>query len=227
VRGLVFDLDDTLFDQKDWIVRKLRLLWLAEQAWLPPERDFMRATLAILEEGERARLFDAYVQTQGLGEAERQRLIVGFRAAQPAAGRLYADVAGALAQLRRKGLRLGLLTDNPAASQRLKLERTGLAAALDAVVLTGELGHAKPHSAAFDAVAQGLELPAAQLVMVGDHLFRDTLGALDAGYRHAFHVQRPGGFFNFDLGLCGPLLPAGRWSVLKGLQELDWYLDKA
>ena len=58
VRGVVFDLDDTLFDQKDWIVRKLRLVWHAEQAWLPPERSFMSATLAILEEGERALLFD-------------------------------------------------------------------------------------------------------------------------------------------------------------------------
>lgn len=226
VQGVVFDLDDTLLDQKDWIHRKLRLLWQAEQHWLPPEPDFLRATLAILEEGERAKLFDVYAHQQGLTEAQRLTLINSYRSARPSAARLYPDVAGALAQLRSRGLRLGLLTDNPAASQRDKLLASGLETALDAVVLTGDLGSPKPAAAAFAAAAHGLGLAPAQLVMVGDHLFRDSLGALDAGYQHAFHLQRAGAFFNFDLRLCRPLLPVGRMTAIAGLPELDWYLRK-
>lgn len=226
VAGVVFDLDDTLFDQKDWILRKLRLLWQAEKHWLPCEVDFLKATLAILEEGERAKLFDVYAQQQGLSEAQRLSLISSYRVARPDTGRLYPDVAGALAQLRRCGLRLGLLTDNPAVSQRDKLRATQLEPAFDAVVLTGELGKPKPAAAAFAAVAQRLGLLAEQLVMVGDHVFRDSLGALDAGYAHAFHLQRAGAFFNFDIALCQPLLPAGRFTCLTGLNELNWYLTK-
>ena len=224
VRGVVFDLDDTLLDQKDWIQRKLRLLWQVEQHWLPPEQDFLRLTLAILEEGERAKLFDVYARQEGLSEAQRLTLISSYRMAQPSAARLYPDVAGALLQLRRRGLRLGLLTDNPAASQRSKLKASGLETALDAVVLTGDLGSPKPAPAAFAAAARSLGLAPAQLVMVGDHLFRDSLGALNAGYQHAFHLQRAGAFFNFDLQLCGTHLPAGRMTALVGLPELDWYL---
>ena len=227
VQGVVFDLDDTLLDQKDWIHRKLRLLWQAEKHWLPDEMNFLRGTLAILEEGERAKLFDVYVRQQNLSEAQRLTLINSYRSALPSAGRLYPDVAGALAQLRRRGLRLGLLTDNPAASQRDKLSATHLEAAFDAVVLTGELGTPKPAVAAFAAAAQRLGLDPGQLVMVGDHVFRDSLGALDAGYAHAFHMQRAGAFFNFDLRLCRSLLPTGRFTALTGLQELDWYLRKS
>lgn len=226
VQGVVFDLDDTLFDHKDWIVRKLRLLWQAEKTSLPAEDMFIRDALAILEEGARSTLFDVYARQHDLSEAQRQTLIASYRAARPAAGRLYPDVAGALAQLRRRGLRLALLTDNPAQSQRDKLAATGLETALDAVVLTGELGCPKPAAAAFEAVARRLGLPVQQLVMVGDHVFRDSLGALEAGFAHAFHLQRPGAFFNFDLQLCRPLLPTGRFTVLTGLQELDWYLQK-
>ncbi len=226
VAGVVFDLDDTLFDQKDWILRKLRLLWQAEKHWLPREVDFLKSTLAILEEGERAKLFDVYAQQQGLSEAQRLSLISSYRLARPDAGRLYPDVAGALAQLRRRGLRLGLLTDNPAVSQRDKLRATQLEPAFDAVVLTGELGTPKPAAAAFAAVAQRLGLAAEQLVMVGDHVFRDSIGALDAGYAHAFHLQRAGAFFNFDMSLCQPLLPAGRFTCLAGLHELNWYLTE-
>ena len=227
VQGVVFDLDDTLFDQKDWIHRKLRMLWQAEQHWLPSELDFLKATMAILEEGERAKLFDVYARHQGLSDNQRLTLIDVYRKARPDTGRLYPDVAGALAQLRRRGLRLGLLTDNPAVSQRDKLRATPLEPALDAVVLTGELGTPKPAAAAFAAVAHRLGLAADQLVMVGDHIFRDSLGALDAGYAHAFHVQRAGAFFNFDISLCQSLLPAGRLTVLTGLHELNWYLDGA
>ena len=226
VQGVVFDLDDTLFDQKDWIHRKLRMLWQAEQHWLPSEMAFLRATMAILEEGERAKLFDVYARQHGLSESQRMTLINVYRNARPKTGRLYPDVAGALAQLRRRGLRLGLLTDNPAASQRDKLLATRLEPVLDAVVLTGELGAPKPTAAAFAAAAQGLGLRPDQVVMVGDHLFRDSLGALDAGYAHAFHLQRAGAFFNFDLALCRPMLPAGRFTALTGLHELDWYLGK-
>ena len=227
VRGVVFDLDDTLFDQKDWIVRKLRLVWQSEQKWLPDELSFMRATVAILEEGERARLFDVYAQQQGLDEARRLRLIEAFRAALPSTCRLYPDVMGTLTQLRRAGLRLGLLTDNPAASQRAKIQCAGLEPAFDAMVLTGDLGRSKPDRLAFDTAAERLCLAPDQLVMVGDHLFRDTLGALDAGYAHAFHIQRAGGFFSFDLAQCWPLLPTGRWSKLVALHEINWYLDQA
>jgi FMN phosphatase YigB (HAD superfamily) len=95
------------------------------------------------------------------------------------------------------------------------------------VVLTGELGTPKPAGAAFAAAAQRLGLDPGQLVMVGDHVFRDSLGALDAGYAHAFHMQRAGAFFNFDLQLCRSLLPTGRFTALTGLQELDWYLRKS
>ncbi len=227
VKGVVFDLDDTLFDHKDWILRKLRLLWQSEEKWLPAEDRFLRDSLAILEEGQRSTLFDVYARQYELSESQRLTLIASYRAARPVSGRIYPDVAGALAQLRRRGLRLALLTDNPAQSQRDKLAATGLAPAFDAVVLTGELGTPKPAAAAFEAVAQRMGLAPQQLVMVGDHVFRDSLGALDAGFAHAFHVHRQGGFFNFDLQLCRNVMPTARFTALSGLHELDWYLQKA
>ncbi|MCY7316782.1 MAG: HAD family hydrolase [Rubrivivax sp.] len=191
----------------------------------------MRDTLAILEEGQRATLFDVYARqlgrTDDAGQAWRWRLIEAFRAARPPSARLYDDVAGCLAQLRHRGLRLALLTDNPAASQQHKIDCAGLAPAFDALVLTAEIGGSgapKPQAAAFHAAATQLDLPPAALVMVGDHVFRDSLGALEAGYAHAFHIQRAGAFFNFDLALCVPLLPPGRMTVLQSLTELDAHL---
>lgn len=227
VQGLVFDLDDTLFDQKDWIVRKLQILWQQAQAVLPPQDRFLATAIQILEEGERAHLLDKLCRQLGLPAAVLPTLISAYRGIVPPSCHVYGDVWGTLSHLRRAGYRLGLLTDNPAASQRQKLQVSGLDALFDAVVLTGDLGQPKPSQLAFDTVAAALALPANRLVMVGDNPFRDSGGALAAGWAHAFHIHREGAFFNFQLGLCGAALPLERITVLQDLNELTWYLRRA
>lgn len=225
VRGVIFDLDDTLLDQKEWMLGKLEITW-AEARHMLPERDaFLALGLRIIEEGNRARLFDALCVELGLGEAERTQLIHLYRAARPARGLLYTDVRSSLAQLRRLGYRLGVLTDNPPESQRMKMDVCGLAPGFDAIIYTGELGANKPEVRTFAAAAEALGIQRDQLVMVGDNLFRDAEGALQAGYRHAFLIQRPGAFFNFNPSLAARAgVDMHACTLLSGLHELMWHL---
>lgn len=113
VAGVVFDLDDTLLDQKRWIADKLELTWAAHRGQLPQRDDFMQQALHILEEGNRARLIDALCEHFELSQALRETLINTYRTVRPPQASVYDDVLPTLAQLRRQGLRLGLLTDNP------------------------------------------------------------------------------------------------------------------
>jgi FMN phosphatase YigB (HAD superfamily) len=140
---------------------------------------------------------------------------------------VYGDVLPTLAQLRRQGLRLGLLTDNPPASQRMKLDVSGLATHFQAIVFTGELGVTKPATAGFAAIAHVLQIPYHRLVMVGDNLYRDALGALKCGYRHAFLIQRVGGFFNFQPDLATRAgLDLTSLDQLQSLSELLWHIPR-
>lgn len=140
VRGVVFDLDDTLLSQKHWMLDKLWLTWHEERAHLPPRREFLALALRIIEEGNRARLLDALCAELGLGSAMRDRLIALYRALVPERCVLYDDVLPCLEGLRRLGYKIGLLSDNPPASQRQKLEQSGLLPWFDGVVLSSELG---------------------------------------------------------------------------------------
>jgi HAD superfamily hydrolase (TIGR01549 family) len=224
VRGVVFDLDDTLFDQKDWIFRKLGMTWDVERAILPDRTTFLRMALQIVEEGNRSRLFDAIATELSLSDADRVRLIETYRTARPAGCRLYDDVGPTLMQLRKLGYALGLVTDNPPASQRQKLDVAGLSGCFDAVLLTGEMNKAKPHPDVFSQIGQLLSIEPERLIMVGDNLFRDIHGSLDAGFRHAFHIQRPGGFFNFSHALCADVTSMIRVHSISRLDELLWHL---
>lgn len=225
VRGIVFELDNTLLDQKAWMLSKLERTWREEKAILPARTVFLSAALQIIEEGNRGSLFDALSMQLGLDDAICQRLIETYRQARPDDCPLYDDVPATLCQLRRLGYRIGILAGNSAASQRQKLDVCGLLPLTDALVLTAELGTRKPDPKVFEECTRLLDLPPEQLVMVGNNPFRDMQGACNAGYRHAFNVQRVGALYNFNLDLArrvGKAVPA--CTSIASLNELFWYL---
>lgn len=100
---------------------------------------------------------------------------------------------------------VGLVGDGDPAGLRRKLAALGLADAFDVVVSSGEAGRSggKPHPAAFRSALAGLGLPAADVVMIGDHPDEDVAGALAAGMRavrvttgeHATRPDHPGTWF--------------------------------
>jgi FMN phosphatase YigB (HAD superfamily) len=227
VRGIVFELDDTLLDQKAWMVSKLELTWREEKASLPDRTAFLSTALQIIEEGNSACLFDALCLQLDLDSAIRFRLIETYRQARPEDSPLFSDVLVILHQLHRLGYRIGILTDNPSASQRQKLDVCGLLPLIDALVLTADLGTQKPDPKVFEECARSLDLPPGQLVMVGNNLFRDMQGSCNAGYGHAFHIQRAGALFNFNPDLVrrvGNVMPA--CTSISRLNELFWYLGR-
>jgi HAD superfamily hydrolase (TIGR01509 family) len=229
LRGVVFDLDDTLLDHKRWIVAKLALVPAALPGLLPDRRRFLTEALRLLEEGARPDLIERVVSALRLDPGVTESLIEAYRCAAPRAAPLFPDALPALEGLRAAGYRLALLADNPPESQRRKLDAAPeLAAHLDAVVLAREAGAEKPDPRGFLAAAERLGLPPSACAMVGDNPHRDVLGALDAGYGAAVLVTRPSGLFRFDPSLFGELAGVGgRFLAVEGLRLLTALLGRA
>ena len=102
--------------------------------------------------------------------------------------------------LREAGIRIAVVTDNPAASQRQKLARAPFLASVDTVVLTDELGAPKPDPDGYVAAAQRLGLAPREMIAIGDSPWRDGLGALAAGFAGAVIAPRRGGMGNATRG---------------------------
>jgi putative hydrolase of the HAD superfamily len=94
--------------------------------------------------------------------------------------RAYPEVPGVLARLRAGGARLAVVS-NWDVSLHDVLERTGLRPLVDVVVISAELGVAKPDPAIFRAALDRLGAPADGAVHVGDSLEHDVAGARAAG----------------------------------------------
>ncbi|PKL37672.1 MAG: hypothetical protein CVV44_15120 [Spirochaetae bacterium HGW-Spirochaetae-1] len=223
IKGVVFDLDDTLLDQKKWIMNKFEILWEKHSHILPPREDFLSLVLWMLEEGNRSKTIDAVCDYLSLEQSSRDIFIDTYRRIEPVDTCLYKDAELTLVELKTRGYKLALLTDNPPDSQKQKLRVSGLESLFDAVVFTRECGKEKPDKGAFLNIAGKMCIDAANLAMVGDNLFRDIAGAADAGFRLKYWIQRDGTFFNFSEQ---NYLKLGRPSYRKigSLRELLWEL---
>jgi putative hydrolase of the HAD superfamily len=104
--------------------------------------------------------------------------------------RAYPEVPAAVERLRAAGARLAVVS-NWDVSLHDVLERTGLRGLLDAVVISAELGVAKPDPAIFLAALDRLGATAADAMHVGDSLDADVAGARAAGLEVVF-VARNG-----------------------------------
>jgi putative hydrolase of the HAD superfamily len=94
--------------------------------------------------------------------------------------RPYPEVPAALEDLRRRGLRL-VVVSNWDVSLHDTLEREGLGRVVHGVVSSAELGAAKPAPAAFTHALTVAGVPADEAVHVGDRPEEDVEGARAAG----------------------------------------------
>jgi len=98
---------------------------------------------------------------------------------------LTPDAALLLEALRANRVPWGIVTNGPT-TQRDKIVHLGLEGLTDCVFVSGEFGCGKPDRRIFDAAADCLGFPAAQILYVGDHALNDIGGAHGAGMKTAW-----------------------------------------
>lgn len=197
IKAVTFDLDDTLWAVDPVIERANRVLWEWLHAMAPaftarftPD-DFVEGSplrqqclsryphlahsvtqirLCLLRQGLEAVGYE-------LPDAERlaQAAFDAFLSARHEV-ELFAGAAAMLRSLHAQGLRLGALSNGNA-----EVSRTGVAQWFDFQFNADQVGSAKPHPRMFELALRQLQLPASQVVHVGDHPINDVQAATQLG----------------------------------------------
>jgi putative hydrolase of the HAD superfamily len=94
---------------------------------------------------------------------------------------LYPDAVELLRVVKQQQLPTALVTNGASDSQRGKLDALGLEGVFDAVVVSGEIGAAKPDVAPFRVALRTLGMDGDNVWHVGDSLASDVAGANAAG----------------------------------------------
>lgn len=96
--------------------------------------------------------------------------------------RVFPEVLDAIAELRRRGLRVGVLSNAPTNLPRF-LEELGIAPHLDFVVVSASEGVRKPDRRIFEVALQRAGVAPGDALHVGDMYLEDVVGGSSAGLR--------------------------------------------
>ena len=99
----------------------------------------------------------------------------------------YPKVEQLLADLKRAGLRLGVITDYPVGA---KLSALGFDKYWDVAISADTMGHLKPESDAFLLAAEELKIAPEQIIYVGNEYKYDIIGSKRAGMKAAHLAQK-------------------------------------
>lgn len=185
IEGIVFDLDDTLYPERQYV----RSGFAHVAAMAGRTESESRALAAWLEEafeaGIRGDTFDrlAIAFPDVARRISVPALVDAYRTHEPAI-ELAPGVESVLQELLAPGLRLGVLSDGPLASQTAKARRLRLDRWFDPVLLTASLGQgaAKPSSMGFEVIAREWGMDHSCLAYVADNPEKDFVAPHRLGW---------------------------------------------
>lgn len=201
--ALVFDLDDTLFPEHQFVLSGFG----AVDSWLRRERGlrgFAEMAAGLFHDGLRGRVFNDALEQLGMAADEDliAQLVTVYRGHDPVLS-LHDDARWALARF-RKTHRLGLLTDGYLATQRRKLWALRIESIFDAIVYSDEFGREcwKPSPVPYRAIMRRLDCDGTSCTYVSDNPTKDFLAANELGWT-TVQIRRPDGEYRQAVGNAG------------------------
>lgn len=185
IEVVVFDMDDTLYPERDYVRSGYRAVAEHLKKRLNRQDPMGPWMWQRFLSGQHGGAFDALNQhfKLGLTAEDLSDLVTLYREHTPTI-RPYGAAADMLRRMRRH-FRLGLLTDGFLPAQQLKLQALGLRQSFRAVVFTEHLGRDKwkPAPDGFELIATELGAPHAACCYVADNPAKDFLGPNRLGWR--------------------------------------------
>jgi len=86
-----------------------------------------------------------------------------------------------LKELKKMGLKTGLITNGESVLQRFKISTLELADLFDEIIISGETPYEKPQEEIFVMMAEKLGIEPSEMIYAGDHPLNDIEGSRNAG----------------------------------------------
>lgn len=182
-RVLVFDLDDTLFPEhefvlsgfqavSDWVQSKYAIFGFFDVAW------------KLFQEGKRGKIFDQTLDNLEI-KYERsliEELVQVYREHKPAIS-LHEDAQWAINYFKSEK-QLGIITNGLLKTQQNKVKSLGIESSFDEIVYCDVYGSEnwKPSPVPYQKMMEFRGFEGVEYMYVGDHPYKDFVGAKNLGW---------------------------------------------
>ena len=192
---IVFDMDDTLYLERNFVISGFRSVskYIDERTNLTGETLF-EELVTDFENGIRSRNFDLLLSRHPELEQTLKvdDLVHHYRNHEPSIN-LMPEAAEMLRMLKSRGYTLGIISDGYLETQTRKIRSLGLQSIMDIIVLTDIWGRDfwKPHIRAFEKIENVHGSNGDSYIYVGDNPTKDFKPAKKRGWK-AIRLKIPG-----------------------------------
>ena len=190
IKGVIFDLDDTLYSEKQYVKSGFRAVAESlgneeaeEQLW----NYFLMGQPAI----------DTYLKGKNLLH-KKNECLNAYREHIPNIT-LYTGALELIKELLDKEIKVGIITDGRVQGQKNKIAALGLDEVVEDIIITDELGgeqFRKPNDIAFRIMQCRWKIPFEQMVYVGDNPLKDFQAPRQLGIQSIYFANKDGLYSN-------------------------------
>lgn len=196
LKAVIFDLDDTLFDDtacmyaglsaltQAYHIQNIDIKQLYQRHWeIISEIDPLLFSGQIDAQEARKRRYEKLLTELGVQQPDGLEATQIYRKAYQAHWAVIEGGPELLKTLREYGLKIGVLTNYVREVQVEKLAHCGLTPLVDVMLCVDEIPAAKPDPRSYQAICDKLKMTPAEAIMIGDNWENDVQGALSFGMR--------------------------------------------
>jgi uncharacterized cofD-like protein len=176
IQGIIFDLDDTLYDCVDYLreAAQRRAAEAMVKAGLPltMEEAYQKQITLMQQHGPRFKAFARIAEMHGLGNDFVREIMRAYNKNEVEEIHPFPDVIPTLIELRKMGLKLFLVTSGVYARQERKIKLLGLEGLFDRILINDDdMGTTKEEC--YIDIMEESGLIAEQLISVGDRIYSE------------------------------------------------------
>lgn len=176
VKAVVFDLDDTLISEKEYIKSGYRHIARIIEDKFSMDKNQVFDDLMNLFNVSPLNIFNRLCDEYQIEYSKEMilDLVMEYRGHFPDI-QFYNDVLPCLVGLKRSGVKVGIITDGYAIAQRQKLKAIHADEYFDEIIVTDEIGREywKPHPKAFELIKDKFKVNFDEMIYVGDNPEKD------------------------------------------------------
>lgn len=190
VQGIIFDLDDTLYDERQYVASGFQAI-----ADFLKKEDAVEKLWKYFDAGLPA--IDMYLRE--IGETlQKENCLKVYREHRPTLS-LNRGISELLIWLKSQGIKIGIITDGRPDGQRNKIVALGLDQLIDDIIITDELGgeqFRKPCDIAFRIMQRRWKIPFERLLYIGDNFTKDFQAAKGLGMQWKWFLNPRGLYYS-------------------------------
>ncbi|WP_432662635.1 HAD family hydrolase [Wukongibacter baidiensis] len=182
IKGVIFDLDDTLIHEKEYIFSGFKVVSkkIEKDYKIDLHSQGVLSDMIRLFNLNKRNVFNRLLDSYGLGYSSKyiEDLIKLYRNHSPEI-KLCDDARYIINYLYNKKVKLGIITDGYEVTQKNKLRVLDIDKYFDCIVITDEIGREywKPSEVPYQIVQRQLGLEYEEMIYVGDNIEKDFITA--------------------------------------------------